>query len=43
MKRILFAYTGSCIGVGAVLGLFAGFVCAPIGMLWALARFVWGW
>lgn len=43
LMRCLLAYMAGCASVGAGLGVFAGFVCAPVGLLWLTCRLVWGW
>lgn len=41
--RAALVYLAGCASVGAGVGVFAGIVCVPIGLLWLTARLVWGW
>lgn len=43
MSRALMMYSTGCAVVGAALGMFAGYVVAPVAMLFAACRLVWGW
>lgn len=41
--RAALVYLAGCASVGAGVGVFAGIVCVPVGLLWLTARLVWGW
>ena len=43
MSRALMMYSTGCAVVGATAGMFVGYICMPIGLLWATCRLVWGW
>lgn len=43
LMRFLLLYMAGCASVGAGVGVFAGIVCVPVGLLWLTARLVWGW
>jgi len=43
MSRALMMYSTGCAVVGASLGMFCGYVVAPIALTTAAVRFVWGW
>lgn len=41
--RAALVYLAGCASVGAGVGVFAGIVCVPVGLLWLTCRLVWGW
>ena len=41
--RAALVYLAGCASVGAGVGVFAGIVCVPVGLLWLTARLVLGW
>ena len=42
MSRALMMYSTGCAVVGASLGMFAGYVVAPVALMAGAVRFVWG-